>query len=226
MHDVGNERRFVFLIPGADRARAASCSVARSVLPARSRRVRAARQLRAGCCRSCSTAPTSSSGPIARLPFLYEVRRGSVRLRGRLAAAGAAGLLVAAWPRLPAAADRGILAGAAAAVGSAAALVAAGNLVQFAQWAPAAPIRTTRRRSRSGGSCRPGTLVQGKLANGLALENRIRPLFIGHEFGNYDDRQQRDDVRYILTYTAPELGYEGIQIVGRARRLSADGASS
>ena len=72
----------------------------------------------------------------------------------------------------------------------------------------------------SAGRCRPDTLVQGKLANGLALENRIRPIFIGHEFGNYADRKERDDVRYILTYTNPRLGYEGSQITGRARRLS------
>ena len=58
----------------------------------------------------------------------------------------------------------------------------------------------------------PGTLVQGKLANGLALENRIRPLFIGHGFGNYDDRKQRDDVRYILTYIEPRLATKGSQI--------------
>ena len=55
----------------------------------------------------------------------------------------------------------------------------------------------------------PGTLVHGKLANGLALENRIRPVFVGREFGNYADRKQRDDVRYILTYIVPSLGYEG-----------------
>ena len=54
----------------------------------------------------------------------------------------------------------------------------------------------------------PGTLVHGKLANGLALENRIRPIFVGRGFGNYDDRKTRDDVRYILTYVAPSLGYE------------------
>ena len=54
----------------------------------------------------------------------------------------------------------------------------------------------------------PGTLVQGKLANGLALENRIRPLFIGNGFGNYDDRLERDDARYILTYDLPSIGYE------------------
>ena len=57
----------------------------------------------------------------------------------------------------------------------------------------------------------PGTLVQGKLANGLALENRIRPIFIGHGFGNYDDRLQRDDVRYILTYVSPSVGFESQQ---------------
>ena len=51
----------------------------------------------------------------------------------------------------------------------------------------------------------PGTLVQGKLANGLSLDNRIRPIFIGNDFGNYDDRLQRDDVRYILTYDLPRL---------------------
>ena len=55
----------------------------------------------------------------------------------------------------------------------------------------------------------PGTLVHGKLANGLSLENSIRPVFVGRGFGNYEDRKQRDDVRYILTYVAPALGYEG-----------------
>jgi hypothetical protein len=53
-----------------------------------------------------------------------------------------------------------------------------------------------------------GTLVHGKLANGLSLENHIRPVFVGRGFGNYEDRTRRDDVRYILTYTAPSLGYE------------------
>jgi 4-amino-4-deoxy-L-arabinose transferase-like glycosyltransferase len=55
----------------------------------------------------------------------------------------------------------------------------------------------------------PDTLVHGKLANGLALENRIHPLFVGRGFGNYTDRLSRDDARYILTYTQPRLGYEG-----------------
>ncbi|MCR4376460.1 MAG: hypothetical protein NUW22_16590, partial [Acidobacteria bacterium] len=58
-----------------------------------------------------------------------------------------------------------------------------------------------------------GTVVHGKLANGLALENRIAPIFVGRGFGNYADRLERDDARYILTYTTangrPDLGYEG-----------------
>ena len=31
---------------------------------------------------------------------------------------------------------------------------------------------------------------------------------VGRGFGNYEDRKSRDDVRYILTYVAPSLGYE------------------
>ena len=34
-------------------------------------------------------------------------------------------------------------------------------------------------------------------------------MFVGRGFGNYDDRKRRDDVRYILTYVAPYVGYEG-----------------
>jgi hypothetical protein len=55
----------------------------------------------------------------------------------------------------------------------------------------------------------PGTLVHGKLANGLSLENRIKPIFVGRGFGNYEDRLRRDDVAYVLTYVAPREGYEG-----------------
>ena len=63
------------------------------------------------------------------------------------------------------------------------------NLTEYARWArAAAPSSTTKRRWRSAGSCAPGTLVQGKLANGMALENQIRPIFVGRGFGNYDDR--------------------------------------
>ena len=92
-------------------------------------------------------------------------------------------------------------------------LVGAGQVVQYAQWASG---RTSRNYDASvllGQLLPPGTLVHGKLANGLSLENRIRPVFVGHGFGNFEDRKTRDDVRYILTYVAPRVGYEGSQII-------------
>jgi len=98
-----------------------------------------------------------------------------------------------------------------AAAGLTAAIMAA-DLVQFLQWAS---IRTYKNyeASRAIGRALPdGTLVHGKLANGLALENRIKPVFVGHGFGNFEDRKRRDDVRYILTYIEPSPGYEGSQI--------------
>ena len=88
------------------------------------------------------------------------------------------------------------------------ALVAAGQLLQFAQWAVGRWYKNYEASRELGRVLPPGTLVHGKLANGLALENRIRPIFVGRGFGNYEDRKSRDDVRYILTYVAPSLGYE------------------
>mgnify|MGYP006203704723 CR=1 FL=1 len=35
------------------------------------------------------------------------------------------------------------------------------------------------------------------------------PVFVGRGFGNYDDRRSRDDIRYVLTYIEPRVGYEG-----------------
>jgi hypothetical protein len=82
------------------------------------------------------------------------------------------------------------------------------DLTHFAQWAAARDDLNYRASIQVGRLLAPGTLVQGKLANGLSLENQIRPIFIGHGFGNYDDRLQRDDVRYILTYVSPSIGFE------------------
>jgi len=87
--------------------------------------------------------------------------------------------------------------------------IVAGDLAQFGQWAVR---RTTRNYEASlmvGRLLPAGTLVHGKLANGLSLDNGIRPVFVGNHFGNYDDRTSRDDVRYVLTYASPYVGYEG-----------------
>jgi 4-amino-4-deoxy-L-arabinose transferase-like glycosyltransferase len=82
------------------------------------------------------------------------------------------------------------------------------NLIEYGTWARAR-VDTNYQASRTVEHLLPeGTLVQGKLANGLSLENRIRPVFVGDHFGNYEDRFDRDDVRDILTYVSPYTGYE------------------
>ena len=93
------------------------------------------------------------------------------------------------------------------------------NLGQYARWAAHHDELNYRASVAVGRLLPPGTLVQGKLANGLALENRIQPIFIGHGFGNYDDRFDRDDVRYILTYDLPSIGYESQRRID-AKRFS------
>jgi 4-amino-4-deoxy-L-arabinose transferase-like glycosyltransferase len=92
------------------------------------------------------------------------------------------------------------------------------DLTLYGVWAP---TRTTHNYEASrmlGGLLPTGTLVHGKLANGLSLENQIAPIFVGRGFGNYADRLERDDARYILTYTAPEPGYEGEVILDVLQR--------
>jgi hypothetical protein len=87
-------------------------------------------------------------------------------------------------------------------------LVVVWNLGQYARWISHRGELNYRASIALGQLLPSGTLVQGKLANGLALENRIKPVFVGRGFGNYADRFDRDDVRYILTYDLPWIGYE------------------
>src|SRR6185295_16466266 len=89
-----------------------------------------------------------------------------------------------------------------------AALLSLGNVIQFGQFAVGRTYFNIEASRALGRLLPPGTLVHGKLANGLSLENKIKPIFVGRGFGNYEDRKSRDDVRYILTYVAPSLGYE------------------
>lgn len=201
LHDVGNERRFVFFIPALVALTALALGRG-ELLPRRIAEMPRRRALAA--LPVVLYAAYVVVGALVRVGFLYEVRPNV-----RLAAAGAAALtalLYATWPRIPR-----LLAGApwsgAGALGVAA-LVAAGQLVQVAQWAATRTYKNYEASRELGRLLPPGTLVHGKLANGLALENRIRPVFVGRGFGNYADRERRDDVRYILTYVAPGLGYE------------------
>jgi hypothetical protein len=88
-------------------------------------------------------------------------------------------------------------------------LVAAGGVAQWVQWASGRTYRNVEASRALGRLLPAGTPVHGKLANGLALENRIQPIFVGRGFGNYDDRLDRNDVPFLLTYVSPRLGYEG-----------------
>ena len=150
-------------------------------------------------------------GALARLAFIYEVRP-NVRLSAALAVA-ATRCSMSSWPKLSAL-DRKFRQHLPDARGSRGGnnrdrWSTAGNVVQFAQWAAGRTYANYEASVALGKLLPAGTLVHGKLANGLALENRIKPIFVGRNFGNYDDRLRRDDVPYVLTYVAPREGYEG-----------------
>jgi 4-amino-4-deoxy-L-arabinose transferase-like glycosyltransferase len=210
IHDVSNERRFVFLLP----AFAAFSGIA---LDRRSfefggsdSRSRLLQWIAAPLVFYCAYVVVA---PVARLLFLEDVRlhhvlHATVRLSAAAALIGGSltmfllrrNQVVSVFMRTR---------------GAAALLVAllAWDGYQFAGWARGRTYKNYQAMIALGRAVPPETSIQGKLANGLDLENRIRPIFIGHQFGNYEDRKRRDDVRYILTYTAPELGYEGDQIL-------------
>jgi 4-amino-4-deoxy-L-arabinose transferase-like glycosyltransferase len=213
IHDVGNERRFVFLIPAlvaiaslAITRLAASPSTERPrTLPSRTTLLFAAPLL--------LYVAYLLIGSLARLAFIYEVRP-NVRLSAALAVVAIA-LLYVTWPKLSRwlAEERpgrgGPFTPSHTKVAIVAILVTAGNVAQYAQFAAGRTYANYEASVALGKLLPAGTLVHGKLANGLALENRIRPIFVGRNFGNYDDRLRRDDVPYVLTYVAPREGYEG-----------------
>lgn len=202
-HDVGNERRLLFLIPAMCGLTALVLGRDRQLFP-----IGLARVSRRAALLSAPLllyAAYIALGPLGRLPFLYEVRP-AVRLTAATAVAAVVAVY-ACWPLAARLASR-------AAVGSvgAVALVAVvmvGDLAQFAQWAIGRTYRNYAALKIVGQRIPAGTLVHGKLANGLSLESRIRPVFVGRGFGNYEDRLRRDDIEYVLTYISPEVGYEG-----------------
>jgi hypothetical protein len=204
LHDVGNERRFVFLIPAFVALAALALGRDLRLLPVDAAIGWTRR-------RALVALPVVvylaylAIGSIARLAAIYEPGP-SARLSGVLAMA-ATGLLYLGWPRLL----RWVSAGSwtPRAALALAAIILVGNLVQFGQFAAGRTYKNIEASRALGRLLPPGTLVHGKLANGLSLENQIKPIFVGRGFGNYDDRLRRDDVAYVLTYVAPREGYEG-----------------
>ena len=200
VHDSGNERRYVMFVP-------ALAGLAAVVLSRRAPFATVGEPARAA--RWLALVPLLAAaylvlGSVVRLVYLYEPGPG-VRWSAGAAVVGTVLLLwrwtqLCRWLSRQEFSPRGVV----AVVG----LIIAGDLAQYGQWA-AHRTYENYEASRSLARVLPGgTLVHGKLANGLALENQIRPIFVGRGFGNYEDRTRRDDVRYILTYTAPSLGYE------------------
>jgi 4-amino-4-deoxy-L-arabinose transferase-like glycosyltransferase len=200
-HDSGNERRYIMFIPALIGLFAIVITRREPLFPASLGRGRWTRWVAMPVVLLLAYIVF---GSVARLAFLYQVRP-AVRLSAALAAAAAV-LILVKWTTLSAWLSRQTIQTGTAVV--LALLASAGDLAQYLRWSR---FRTTENYDASVTLSRvlePGTLVHGKLANGLSLENRIRPVFIGRGFGNYEDRMVRDDVRYILTYIAPSLGYE------------------
>jgi 4-amino-4-deoxy-L-arabinose transferase-like glycosyltransferase len=203
VHDVGNLRRFVFFIP-------AMVAITALVL-GRDRRLLPPACASAGWPARLAMLPLVlygaylAAGALARLPWIYQVRPG-VRTAAVVAVAVTA-IVYLYWRRV-----LGWLSGGPWPVTATTAIVAilvVGDLAQFAQWAHVRTYKNVEASRLVGRLLPPGTLVHGKLANGLALENQIRPIFVGRGFGNYEGRQDRDDIRYVLTYVTPRIGYEG-----------------
>jgi 4-amino-4-deoxy-L-arabinose transferase-like glycosyltransferase len=201
LHDTGNERRFIFFIP----ALVALVSIALGrlrLVPESVEHITRTRALLG--LPVVLYASYVVIGALVRLAFLREISP-NVRLAAGLSVL-LTGVLYATWPRIPRALARGVWSPSSSVV--LAVLVCGGQIVQYGQWAVGRTYKNYDASVELGRVLPPDTLVHGKLANGLSLENRIRPVFIGRGFGNYDDRKTRDDVRYILTYVAPSLGYE------------------
>lgn len=204
VHDAGNERRYVMLIPALI---ALASVVAGSSAPLTGLAMGRQRWLILPLVVSLAYLVI---GSMLRIAFLPDVRAGDLQLSVRLsalAAAAAGTMMVWKWRPVVDWLSRQAISARGATV--LVAVVVVGDLGQYAQWASHRTSLNYRASIDVGRLLAPGTSVHGKLANGLALENRIRPVFVGRGFGNYQDRMTRDEVRYILTYVTPYLGYEG-----------------
>jgi len=207
VHDAGNERRYVMFLPALAALAAGVAGSGIVWLPAHF--------ARSGWKQRLLAAPLVALlaylvfGSALRWFFADQIQEHHFRLTVRLAAGLAVALtagLCAFWPQVTAwfANQRVSLA---AAVILATVLIT-WNLGQYTRWAVSRGELNYRASVALGIALPPNTVVQGKLANGMALENRIRPVFVGRGFGNYDDRFERNDAHYILTYGLPSVGYE------------------
>jgi len=219
VHDSGNERRYVMFVPGLIALACLSIKMTSGGFFEDSRVEKASRRLFPVFPVVAGVLAYLVAGSLLRLVWLDDVLTGQLSTTVRVSAVIAVLVGAAAWwyratlvtgllqKRVPA-----------VAIMAMAFITIATDLSHYGLWAT---TRTTYNYDASrmlGDLLPPGTLVHGKLANGLALDNAIAPVFIGRGFGNYADRFERDDARYILTYTAPEPGYEGEVILDVLQR--------
>ena len=207
IHDAGNERRYVMFIPALAALAAGLGGSGIVWLPAHFDRPGWTQRLLA--------APLVALlaylvfGSALRWLFVDHIQDGDYKLTVRIAAGLALALtavVAAFWPQVTSwLATRRVPLGMAALLAT---LLITWNLGQYTRWAVSRSELNYRASVALGVALPPNTLVQGKLANGMALENRIHPVFVGRGFGNYDDRFERDDARYILTYGLPSVGFE------------------
>ena len=207
VHDAGNERRYVMFLPALAALAAGLAGSGIVWLPAHFART--------GWTQKLLAAPLIGLlsylvvGSALRWVLQEQVQHGDFKLTVRISAGislVAIVLAVTFWSQVTAwLATRRVSLTAAVVLPT---LLATWNLGQYTRWSVTRTELNYRASVALGVDLPPNTLVQGKLANGMALENRIRPVFVGREFGNYDDRFNRDDARYILTYGLPKIGYE------------------
>ncbi len=208
VHDSGNDRRYVMFIPAMIALASLLATRHEPILPAH---LAASGRARLLALPLLLLLGYIVAGTAVRPAFLTDIASSPspfhrvVLLSAILAFLGTAAVF---WQWRPLIQSLSVRSIPARAVGILLVIAIGWNLLEFGRWA-SHRRETNYEASVALGQLLPaGTLVQGKLANGLALDNRIRPIFIGNHFGNYDDRLRRDDVRYILTYDLPSVGYE------------------
>jgi hypothetical protein len=207
VHDSGNERRYVMFVPVFVVAAARALTSTSTLVPA-----------------SMANAPWRTRllavpvvallaylvfGTALRPLFAADILAGHlagiVRLTAALAVAATL-LVVIGWRQTSATLGQRRVPARAATV--LVVLCLASDAWQFAAWARVRAHHNYDASVAIGRLLPAGTVVQGKLANGLSLDNRIRPMFVGNGFGNYANRFEAGQGRYILTYDLPRIGHE------------------
>ena len=206
-HDSGNARRYVMFIPALIALASLAVTADRPWFAPEF--AQASRRVRGLALPIVLLIGYIVFGSLLRIPFATEAESHNYKAIVRIATAAAVVfslVLMARWSAVVGRLSRIRVTNAALAVLLVASL--AWNGGQYVSWAATRTDLNYRASVDVGQRQPPGTYVPGKLANGLALENRIKPVFVGRGFGNYEDRLRREDVGYILTYVLPSVGYE------------------